>query len=362
MNNLTLSVIVPTYNRADRLKASLQNYLQSDRSDIEFIVIDNNSNDNTSEVVHHFMQTDKRVRYIRNPSNIGPNRSLFRAFLNAKAPLVMILPDDDSITKGFINLVIQTFERNPTVGIVHSELDPSERNAFSAENSNRGRFLKKGIEALSFTYMHSGAIPGIAFRQEAIDYDAWKLDDSIYPQVRISCNIALRYGVYFISSQTEYVTVGMNDNVLVRSKGRPLDYGVHERVNIALDVVKRLSRKEQLFAYHRITAGLFGWASGVFFEFYKLDRKRAFIYLRALLNHSYIKSSLIFWGLFAKTVLFTSPVTVIDKIVITSMMMRSIVFSIFNPNIYQSLQFITAKLAERLSTKFRLKASQIVEE
>lgn len=362
MNNLSISVIVPTYNRADRLKTSLQNYLQSDRPDIEFIVIDNNSDDDTCEVVHRIMQNDRRVRYIRNPSNLGPNRTLFRGFLNAKAPLVMILPDDDSITKGFINLVITVFEKNPTVGIIHSSLNYSGQNAFSAENSNEGHVLKKGIDALSFIYMRSGAITGITFRREAIDYDVWKLDDSIYPQMKIACDTALRYDAYFISSQTEYVTIGRDDNVLVRSKNRPLDYGVHERVNIALDVVKQLPPKEQLFAYHRLTTGLFSWSSSVFLEFYALDRKHAFIYLRALVNHSYIKSSLVFWGLFAKTVLFTSPVTVINKIVIVLTMVCSIGASIFNSNLYQSLGFITAKLAKKLSTKSRLKTFRTVEQ
>ena len=242
MKKPALSIITPTYNRADRLKISLPNYLQSDRLDIEFIVIDNDSKDNTEELVHSLMQNDTRIHYIRNPVNLGPNRSLFRGFLNARGNLIMILPDDDSITKGFINLVIESFEKYPSVGVVHSVIHYSRSSPQhpGRDTSSEGHLYIKGTEALSLIYMHSGSIPGLTFRREAIDYAAWKLDDSIYPQVRIGCNIALRQDVYFIRSQTEYLTVGELDNILTRAENRPLDYGVHERIYIALDVVRHL--------------------------------------------------------------------------------------------------------------------------
>ena len=48
---IKLSVIIPTFNRRDRLKKSLFNYTEEKINSVEFLVIDNCSNDGTEDVV-----------------------------------------------------------------------------------------------------------------------------------------------------------------------------------------------------------------------------------------------------------------------------------------------------------------------
>ena len=68
--NQTVSVIIPTYNRADYIGKAIQSVLDQTWKNFEIIVVDDGSEDNTEQVVGHF--TDSRIRYIRSDKNQGP--------------------------------------------------------------------------------------------------------------------------------------------------------------------------------------------------------------------------------------------------------------------------------------------------
>ena len=78
---IKLSVIIPTFNRRDRLKKSLFNYTEEKINSVEFLVIDNCSNDGTEDVVQLMIKEDNRIKYFKNPQNLGYNRNLFRGYL-----------------------------------------------------------------------------------------------------------------------------------------------------------------------------------------------------------------------------------------------------------------------------------------
>lgn len=64
-----VSIIIPTYNRADVLKASVQSVLQQSYTDFELLIIDDGSTDNTDIVVESI--NDKRIRYLKMSENKG---------------------------------------------------------------------------------------------------------------------------------------------------------------------------------------------------------------------------------------------------------------------------------------------------
>ncbi|HLH78917.1 MAG TPA: glycosyltransferase family A protein [Chthonomonas sp.] len=72
-----VSVIIPTYNRNHYLKMAIQSALAQTYPHIEVIVSDNCSTQNVEEVVAAF--NDPRVRFRRNPTNIGPLRNVLVA-------------------------------------------------------------------------------------------------------------------------------------------------------------------------------------------------------------------------------------------------------------------------------------------
>ena len=78
-NNLDISVLIATYNRAEILRQTLQSMtkLNRDGLSVEFVVVDNNSTDHTKEVIKSF--TDRLpIRYLFEPRP-GKNCALNKA-------------------------------------------------------------------------------------------------------------------------------------------------------------------------------------------------------------------------------------------------------------------------------------------
>ena len=63
-----ISVILPTYNREKLLKNAIYSVLNQTYSNLELIIIDDNSSDNTEILIKSF--NDKRINYIKNNKNL----------------------------------------------------------------------------------------------------------------------------------------------------------------------------------------------------------------------------------------------------------------------------------------------------
>ena len=70
-----LSIIIPTYNRAHLIEATLDSIKSQDFDDWECIVVDDGSTDNTPIVLANYVKEDGRFRYLHRPKNRkkGPN-------------------------------------------------------------------------------------------------------------------------------------------------------------------------------------------------------------------------------------------------------------------------------------------------
>ena len=66
-----ISVIIPTYNRANLLPRAIESVLKQTFTNFELIIVDDCSIDNTTEVVKEFLKKDKRIKYIRLNKNSG---------------------------------------------------------------------------------------------------------------------------------------------------------------------------------------------------------------------------------------------------------------------------------------------------
>ena len=102
MRNMTkkqkdLTVIIATYNRADVLKKTLTCMSQLVFSDIdaEIVIVDNNSNDQTKDVVKSF-QDQLLLRYLFEPKP-GKNCALNKAIAEIELGSIIVFADDDFV-------------------------------------------------------------------------------------------------------------------------------------------------------------------------------------------------------------------------------------------------------------------------
>lgn len=93
--HLDISVLIPTYNRAEILRETLEAMFQVERDGlaVEFVVIDNNSTDHTKEVVESFAER-LPIRYLFEPRP-GKNCALNKALNKVALGEIVILADDD---------------------------------------------------------------------------------------------------------------------------------------------------------------------------------------------------------------------------------------------------------------------------
>jgi glycosyltransferase involved in cell wall biosynthesis len=91
---MTVSVIIPTYNRVESLKRAIQSVLGQTYQDFEIIVVDDHSTDNTPVLMSQFK--DRRIKYIRLDKNSGGSLVPMRTgYANSKGKYIAVLDDDD---------------------------------------------------------------------------------------------------------------------------------------------------------------------------------------------------------------------------------------------------------------------------
>ena len=93
MNEL-VSIVMPSYNTANYIEASIESVRHQTYENWELIIVDDCSTDNTDEVVRPFL-TDGRIRYLKNEQNSGAAISRNRALREAKGKWIAFLDSDD---------------------------------------------------------------------------------------------------------------------------------------------------------------------------------------------------------------------------------------------------------------------------
>ena len=116
-----LSLCISTYNRAGWVGLNLKNIfaqLPEPRGDLEVLVVDNTSTDNTPEVVKPYLNRPD-FRYVRNARNVGMLGNLAVTAQRARGEYVWILGDDDLTRPGAIDRVLDVIRRHPGIGLVY---------------------------------------------------------------------------------------------------------------------------------------------------------------------------------------------------------------------------------------------------
>ena len=89
-----ISCITPTFNRAHLLPRAIESSINQTYPHWEMIIVDDGSKDNTEEVVHSYMETDRRIKYFKNPGK-GGNAARNYGLKQAQGEWVVFLDDDD---------------------------------------------------------------------------------------------------------------------------------------------------------------------------------------------------------------------------------------------------------------------------
>jgi glycosyltransferase involved in cell wall biosynthesis len=109
-----VSICIPTYNRAALLARHLE-HLAGFRMELEVVVSDNFSSDDTPEVVRAFERRFAAFRYIRLPGRMHPHRCWDSALRGATGDYVYALGDDDLVVEAGIAELLEFMRAQPQV-------------------------------------------------------------------------------------------------------------------------------------------------------------------------------------------------------------------------------------------------------
>ncbi len=118
MRNPRVSIIIPTYNGREHLGESIQSLLDQTYHNIEIIVVDDASSEDTADAIGRL--TDSRIRYIRHEINLGAVAARQTGVRASSGEIIAFLDQDDLFHAEKIQLHVNYLRRNPKVGMSYN--------------------------------------------------------------------------------------------------------------------------------------------------------------------------------------------------------------------------------------------------
>lgn len=113
------SIVVPNYNHGHLLKRCITSATSQEGVDLEVVVVDNDSTDDSVDRIEALMREDARIRLLRNTVNLGHIYSINRGIDNAQGSYLVVLCADDLLLPGALRRVKSVMDRLPNVTLAY---------------------------------------------------------------------------------------------------------------------------------------------------------------------------------------------------------------------------------------------------
>ncbi|KKK62539.1 hypothetical protein LCGC14_3003310, partial [marine sediment metagenome] len=121
MSKILLSFCIPVYNRSDRIKKIIEQITSFKSDEIEIVISDNASKDDTKKVVSKF--EDKRIKYFRNKTNVGMDGNFILAIKRATGKFIFLLMDEDEVELETIPWILSEIRKNNNLSQIFLEIE-----------------------------------------------------------------------------------------------------------------------------------------------------------------------------------------------------------------------------------------------
>jgi glycosyltransferase involved in cell wall biosynthesis len=156
-----VTVITPTYNRADYIIETVASILEQGYTNLEYIVLDDGSQDDTVSLLQRYK---KELTLERHP-NMGEANTVNKGFSMAHGAIVGVVNSDDPLLPNAINNIVEFMIDHPEIGVVYPDWD-----MIDAEGK-----LITHVQTYDYSYInmlrwhHCMPGPGTFFRKEVVD-------------------------------------------------------------------------------------------------------------------------------------------------------------------------------------------------
>lgn len=235
--NPLVSIVIPVFNRENFIVDVINSCINQEYNNIEIIIIDNNSTDNTVEIIKKIYESNENIKLFKNEENIGPIKNWKKGALLAKGKYVKILFSDDYINKKYITRGVESLESDKELGfyctgtLIKNKNKILKRNRYFKKHgiNNANEFIERILLGGNISVSASHAL----FRKEDIltsfvteipnkinsDFNM----HGIGPDALMFLNILINYEVFFFDSEyltiynshEDSISVGTNDSKLI---------------------------------------------------------------------------------------------------------------------------------------------------
>ena len=109
-----ISIVTPSYNQGAFIEQTIRSVLDQEYPDLEYIVIDGGSNDNSVDIIRKY--SDALTSWVSEPDR-GQSHAINKGFAQASGDIFGWLNSDDRLEPGCLEVVADAFMRNPETGV-----------------------------------------------------------------------------------------------------------------------------------------------------------------------------------------------------------------------------------------------------
>lgn len=174
---ITVSVIIPTYNREDWLPYAIDSILNQTFSNFELIVVNDGSTDNTAQILKNYARQDKRIKVITQ-KNCGVSCARNNGLKSARGIYVSMLDSDDFALPEMLERQVLYMRKHPELVAVSCKTirlyNPTPKNYFHFFSSKYFRsdfsFKRKSPEInIEHLFVSTLSQSGVCYKKSFLD-------------------------------------------------------------------------------------------------------------------------------------------------------------------------------------------------
>jgi len=216
-----VSICIPVYNGAKFIRRALDYSLDQTYKNVEVVIADDASTDETAVIVAEYARKDARVRYFLNKRNIGLGRNFLKSFELASGDFVQHLGCDDWLDKNYVERKVSLFDEYPdaafiSCGVRSNVKDPSggEFKEQSRHAARPGIYTKEDILRNFYRGSNVMGTTAMSRRNDVVKNfmatvpNEWGYDDFYYKGKIIDqigfLNILVAYPYFYYTNEVFY--------------------------------------------------------------------------------------------------------------------------------------------------------------
>lgn len=207
MNKLSISIIIPIYNVAEFLSQAIESVIKQTYTNLEILLIDDGSTDNSGEIAESFAQKDARIK-VFHKKNGGLSDSRNFGLKRATGEYIYFFDSDDVLNLNFMSTAMQDITRTGAEIFSGNYCLIDEQNRASSIGRKRGASdeVLTGVDSLTLlleNYMDS-YVWQFVFKRSILTEIPFKFENMLYEDLVATPQLLIRANKVVFNSQPLY--------------------------------------------------------------------------------------------------------------------------------------------------------------